>query len=171
LAEAASTKSDVTDLFSPAAVLLAALIAGLVAWWNARTSPQGRLQTLIGIYRNWPDEKLDGRDTVECSIAITLARIRHMDGIPAPADPNAKQQLGEDRVKSERRGHMWRIAVAILALAAWLVYTFSSHLPPQLAAGVAVVLTGIIVGLIDAFFRNYPSVHLLTRSQSAPGPQ
>ena len=156
LVDTANTKFSITDLFSPAAVLLAATIAGFVAWWNARTSPHGRLKTLIGIYRDWPAEELDGRDTVECSIAVTLARIRRMDGIPAPAEPNAKQKLGENQVKSEQRGHISGIIVAGLALAAWLVYAFSSHLPAQLAAGLAVVLAGIIIGLIGAFFRNYP---------------
>lgn len=155
LAETTNTKSDLADLLSPAAVFLAAVIAGFVAWWNARTSPQGSLQTLIGIYRNWPEDDLGGRDTVECSIAITLARIRHMEGIPAPAKPDAKQRLGEDRVKAERRRHGRRIAVVVVLLALWLVYAFQSHLPPQITASVAVILTGTFVGLVDAFSRNY----------------
>ena len=56
-----NTKFNINELVSPAGVLFAAVIAGLVAWWNARTSPHGRLQTLIGIYRQWPRDSTGSR--------------------------------------------------------------------------------------------------------------
>jgi hypothetical protein len=104
LADAAQTDKGVdwSTLSTPAGVIMGAAIAGFVAWRNARVSPQGRLQTMIGLYQDWP-EGLEGRDTVEQSIAVTLARIRRREKHPAGAVSPSEQKADREVSVAARR--------------------------------------------------------------------
>lgn len=157
LADSATTKFNINDLVGPMSVLLAAAIAAFVAWWNARTSPYGRLQTLIGIHRQWPKEpeELDGLKTVEQSIAFTLARIRHKDGIPASATPTESEVRAEKEITAARRVRIAVILVAGLSFAVLVALVVAGILPAQPAEIMAFgILGGIILGMLP-FVRKW----------------
>lgn len=150
LADTPNTKFNINDLVSPVSVLLAAAIAGFVAWWNARTSPHGRLQTLINIYGKWPKEpkEPEGLKTVEESIAFTLARIRHKDGIPTPATCTDLEAQAEKEIRKARCRRIAVILAAALVVAVLIALVRTGIWPAQPTETAAIVISGIILGML-----------------------
>lgn len=62
----------------PVGVVTGSAIAGFVTWRTSRKSPHDRLEQLVNVLKDLPED-LPGRDTIVGSIQLTLAEIRRED--------------------------------------------------------------------------------------------
>lgn len=159
LAETAETGGgfDWSILATPAGVILGALIAGTVAWRSSRKSVYERLESLAKTRKDWP-EGLAGTDTVDQSIALSLAEIRkrekHEDAASTPAQQRADREISERWT----RDHQISAVGAIVATAATIVAAVAAATAPaqngaQSSSGweaIAVTAFTLIVAAITA---------------------
>ncbi|WP_416565104.1 hypothetical protein [Nocardia testacea] len=62
----------------PVGAVTGAVIAGGASWVVSRKTPYDRLEQLIGVAKDWPDD-LPGKDTVYQAVELTLGEIRRAD--------------------------------------------------------------------------------------------
>ncbi|MGW0178710.1 hypothetical protein [Nocardia sp. NPDC003345] len=81
---------DVLTVAAPLAIVLAAWTGGRYATGRARRAPYERLDALVQVRAHWP-EGLEGRDSLDRSVAYALAQIRQLEGDTTHLDtsPNA----------------------------------------------------------------------------------
>ncbi|WP_132165403.1 hypothetical protein [Mycobacterium sp. BK086] len=72
---AASADVQSKDIIAPIAAVCGAAIAAFVAWFNARKTPADRLQALLAIYREWPEDS--GKKELEALICGQLGEMWH----------------------------------------------------------------------------------------------
>ncbi|WP_331758447.1 hypothetical protein OG225_40570 (plasmid) [Nocardia sp. NBC_01377] len=75
----------------PTGVIIGALIAGGFNKWTAKKPPHEKLEKLIAILKDWPED-LAGKETVHQAVELTLGEIRSTDrleDIPDPVAPDA----------------------------------------------------------------------------------
>lgn len=82
---------DVLTVAVPPAIVVVAWACGRYASESARRAPYARLDALVKIRAQWP-EGLEGRDSLDRSVAFALARIRQVEGDTTHLDtsPNAR---------------------------------------------------------------------------------
>ncbi|WP_416566402.1 hypothetical protein [Nocardia testacea] len=62
----------------PIGVVTGSLIAGFITWRTSRKSPHDKLEQLVNVLKDMPED-IPGRDTVVGAIQLTLAEIRRTD--------------------------------------------------------------------------------------------
>ncbi|WP_139273293.1 hypothetical protein [Mycobacterium paraffinicum] len=107
LADAPSTCTSAwwNSFLGPIGVVVGAFITGLVTWRNARKSVYERLDILVQIRKEWPDN-ISGYDTLEHSIAIALAEIRRKEPGHVPAPTSESERKADAEVKLSER-YVW----------------------------------------------------------------
>ena len=124
LAQSPDTSFSWNILATPAGVVLGAVIAGFVAWRNARKSVYERLESLVKVRKDWPDN-LDGGDTIDHAIAFALAEIRRKERGHASEPTTKSEREADEEVKSTaRRESITTAVVSLLGLAAAAVAAF-----------------------------------------------
>ncbi|MGI5219871.1 hypothetical protein [Nocardia sp. CA-290969] len=109
--------TDVLTFAVPPAVVLVAWIGGRYALRSARRTPYERLAALVELRADWP-EGLEGRDSLDRSVAHALARIREIEGDTTHLDTTANARWADYRVALERRRSACRrLAFGVAALA------------------------------------------------------
>ena len=112
---AASWEANPKDMFAPIAAVCGAAIAAFVAWFNARKTPSDRLQALMAIYKDWPDN-VHGREhivgLIEGQLGEMWHRYPHLDASAAMKD-------GRFDIDRAARRHLYLdIGVFLLSFAA-----------------------------------------------------
>ncbi|WP_280407018.1 hypothetical protein [Nocardia carnea] len=108
-APAGSWWKDLLLFAVPPAVVLLAWIGGRYALRNARRTPYERLDVLVKIRSEWP-EGLEGRDSLDRSVAHALARIRQIEGDTTHLDTSANARWADYRVALQQRRSAYRRA-------------------------------------------------------------
>jgi hypothetical protein len=67
---ASSVDLSTKDVLAPIGAVCGGVIAAFVAWFNARQTPSDRLQALLTIYKDWPDN-VPGQ---KCPFRLKVAR-------------------------------------------------------------------------------------------------
>ncbi|WP_297625227.1 hypothetical protein [Nocardia sp.] len=138
----------------PTGVIIGATIAGLVSFWTNRKTPHDKLEQLVGVLKDWPDD-VPGRDSVTRSIELTLGEIRRadkLDEVPStsPADPRsaavskAEQEIDDlvaQRELERAQAEFWKSAGFLGVVLAGAMPAFLSSSP------MLWISAGLIVGL------------------------
>ncbi|MEU4312857.1 hypothetical protein [Nocardia sp. NPDC024068] len=122
-----SAWKDVLTVGAPLAVVLAAWIVGRYASGLARATPYERLDGLVKVRAAWP-EGLEGRDSLDRSVAYTLAQIRQLEGDTTHLDTSPNARWADYHVALAYRRSVYlraafgSVALAVVAaLCAWRV--------------------------------------------------
>ncbi|MGV9336532.1 hypothetical protein [Nocardia sp. NPDC003726] len=103
---------DWLPVLAPVGVIVAAFIAAVVARWNVRKPPHEHLETLIQLYRDWPEE-LEGKETIERQIALQLAEMRVATDDAGQPEASSEEHAAEQRVLTRARRMLINRAVAM----------------------------------------------------------
>ncbi|MBA8965068.1 hypothetical protein JOJ86_007434 [Rhodococcus percolatus] len=158
--EASKGWSDYLAAFGPIAVLSVGLITGWVAIRNARKSPHDRLETLIKVHKDWPED-VDGLETVTHSITLALADIRRTEKHPVPTTLTEEQAAAEAEVRKAGRVSV-QLVVGAVAIATTIVGGLNTLTGAAgdvritdgwvVAAGVSVAALGFIFSSAVGFY-------------------
>lgn len=131
------------DLLAPIAAVCGAAIAAIAAWHNGRITPSDRLQALIAIYKDWPDD-VPGRTTLGKLIRGQLGEMWHQ--LPhlrgrAPTDPACAdiRRAGTGHLLLDIAALVVRTGAAILS--AWITW------PIDQAQDVEIIVASLIGGV------------------------
>lgn len=92
----------------PAGVILAAVVAGFVNWRTAKKDPHDKLEQLVGIAKDWPDD-LPGKAMVYQAIELTLGQVRRADGLEDLPDTSEREPTDASSERSAYRESIDRI--------------------------------------------------------------
>ncbi|MGW5517633.1 hypothetical protein [Nocardia africana] len=153
------TWKDLLVLAAPLAAIVVAWMTGRYSVRNSKKSPYDRLDMLVKLRTDWPDG-VDGRSSVDNSIAHALAQIRAIEGDTAHPAITEQARRADKRVAAERRkSAFWLIATSggIIALyfAVW-VYAWDNvksswEANAFLTAVVGVVSVTLVLGIFGLF--------------------
>jgi hypothetical protein len=137
---ALSAVAQSKDILAPFAAVCGAAIAAFAAWFNSRKTPSDRLQALIGIYKEWPDN-VSGKEHLAALIRGQLGemwhRLPHLGGEPKTVSAE---------IDRAGRRHLYVDAAAfIVSLAAVAVSTCLTW-PIDQAQDVEIIVASLIGG-------------------------
>ncbi|MBF6302250.1 hypothetical protein IU459_32625 [Nocardia amamiensis] len=159
---------DWLPVLAPVGVIAAAFIAAVVARWNVRKPPHEHLETLVQLYRDWPEE-LEGKETIERQIALQLAEMRVATDDAGQPEASSDEHAAEQRVLTRARRILINRAVAIGLVSGSLVAgivastVYEDHTPPWFTAlGVTATTLGAAI-----YFLNPRTLALLRYIRTA----
>ncbi len=139
---------DWLPILAPLAAIVAAVIAATVARRNVRKAPHEQLETLIQLYRDWPDE-LEGRGTIERQISLQLAELRVASDDAGQPDASSVEHAAEQRVLARARRLLLNRTLAWVLVGGSLVYSlivsffYPDHYPYwAYVSGMTALITG-----------------------------
>ncbi|MEN4478741.1 hypothetical protein [Mycolicibacterium cosmeticum] len=130
------------DALAPLAAVCGAAIAAFVAWFNGRKTPSDRLQALLQIHGQWP-EQVSGKAHITALIGGQLGEMWHR-WPHLGMDPTATDISAE--ISRAGRRHLFVDAVALLisvvaiGISAWLTW------PIDQAHDVEIIIASLIGG-------------------------
>jgi hypothetical protein len=130
------------DLLAPIAAVCGAAIAAFAAFFNARKTPSDRLQTLIGIYKEWPDN-VSGKEHLAALIRGQLGemwhRLPHLGG-----EPETKTVSAE--IDRAGRRHLYVDAAAFIVSSGAVAVSACLTWPIDQAQDVEIIVASLIGG-------------------------
>jgi len=130
------------DILAPVAAVCGAAIAAFVAWFNARKTPADRLEALIAIYRDWP-QNLSGKEHLDALIRGQLGEMWHrLPRVGAPADSSG---ISAEITRASRR-HLVLDAVAFVVSSAAVAVSACLTWPIDQAQDVEIIVASLIGG-------------------------
>ncbi|MBY8863971.1 hypothetical protein K7711_46430 [Nocardia sp. CA2R105] len=146
---------DWLPVLAPLGVIAAAIIAATVARWNDHKAPHEQLETLVKIYRDWPQE-LEGKDTIERQIALRLAEIRVADEDGEQPEASAEERAAEQRVLTRARRLLFNRAFGSGFVASSLVIgiltslIWGEHTPVWVTVlEMLILVTGVVIYMLS----------------------
>jgi hypothetical protein len=112
------------DVIAPVAAVCGAAIAAFVAWFNARQTAADRLQSLIAMYKNWP-EKLGGQEHVAALIRGQLGEIWHRYphlGMPGASGPESAEIEAAGKRHLYLDAAVFSSSVLVIGLSVWTLW-------------------------------------------------
>ncbi|WP_416565105.1 hypothetical protein [Nocardia testacea] len=149
------------DLF----VLAAPVAAIVVAWMgirstsrNSKKTPYEQLEALVNLRKEWPDD-LQGRDSLDRSIANTFAQIRKIEHDTDQSETREARQADErvaTRKRSESGMNALRLLMLLVGLGIMVSQTWDSMANDLASASVvsiiAAAVLSVAIGMLGVMF-------------------